>query len=89
MLCHLTKVMLLAFKKFVNDLSIRLRGDIRQMDQFLYLVINLKKMLIICAKIIQNKEVLIYFVKSFTKMHSYIVKLLTIGYTHLWILCEQ
>lgn len=34
-------------------------------------------------------QVIIYFVKSFTKLHSDIVKLLTIGYTHLWILCEQ
>jgi len=41
------------------------------------------------SKIIRKRQVIICFVKSFTKLHSDIVKLLTIGYTHLWILCEQ
>ena len=41
------------------------------------------------SKTVRKRQVIIYFVKSFTKLHSYIVKHLTIGYTHLWILCEQ
>ena len=41
------------------------------------------------SKFNRNEQVLIYYVKSFTKFHSDIVKLLTIGYTRLWILCEQ
>ncbi|GEM_PF-1523869 len=50
---------------------------------------NKGKTVINCLKVYRNEHLFIYFVKSFTKFHSDIVKLLTIGYTRLWILCEQ
>lgn len=67
--------------------------DFRQLFKFKvkerFFITDKGKSLVITFKNVRNQQVLVCFVKSFTKFHSDIVKLLTISYTRLWILCEQ